>query len=134
MRFNQHTYKTTSERIGNLNWKIKLVDDYNKNLYDEGAKAKETSRQDGAFGITYAQDQTIYISKDMPTGNLKRTIRHELTHAAIYTYGYMVTKRKMDEEEICNFMEIQAEEICRLTNKIYKTLLPTYKQLKKVAA
>lgn len=134
MRLNQRTFKTANVKIGNLNWKVKLVNDYNKHLYDEGVSAKEVQRTDGAFGITDRQMQEIYVSKDMPTGNLKRTIRHELTHAVIYTYGLMASKRKLDEEEICNFMEIHSVEINRLTEKIYKKLYPVYKQLKKVEA
>ena len=122
MKFTNNVIKECNIRIGNLDWKVKLVDDKNKYLYDINANPKESNTSDAAMGMCYKNLCQIFISNNMTSGNMKRTITHELTHAILYTYGLLASKNDLDEEEICNFMEIHLEEIRKLRNYCCKEL------------
>lgn len=130
---NNVIYDKCKVRIGNLNWDVYLADDANKNLYDEDVNPKEVSCDDGAFGICRKNACKIYISNKLNEGNFIRTIRHEITHAVLYTYGFLADEAQMSEEEICCFMEIHLEEIRVLTNKIVRKLIPKFRELAKEA-
>ena len=130
IKFTNKYYATCNVVIGNLDWEIILTDDYCEKLYDEGENLKKLSLSDVAMGMCYKPDCQIFVSKNMSKKNLRRTIMHELTHAVIYTYGSMVSKDSLDEEEICNFMEIHLDEIQKLTDEAFKKLGPEYDKIK----
>lgn len=122
MKFNDIILKSCTVKIGNLSWNINVVDECNKYLYDLSADCKESNTNDAAMGMCYKNLCSIFISKDMSKGNFKRTIIHELTHAVLYTYGFLASRNELDEEEMCNFMEIHLDEIKRLSSYCYKAL------------
>lgn len=122
MTFNDEIIKTCNIKIGNLTWKINLVNERNRNLYDLYADPKESDTRDAAMGMCYKNLCSIFISNDMTDQNMKRTITHELTHAILYTYGLLASRNELDEEEICNFMEIHLDEIRRLSSYCFKKL------------
>lgn len=122
MTFNEEILESCNVKIGNLNWSINLVNEKNKYLYDLSAGPKESNTSDAAMGMCYKNLCSIFISKDMTKDNMKRTITHEITHAVLYTYGLLASTNELDEEEICNFMEIHLDEIKRLTNHCHKIL------------
>ena len=80
-----------------------------------------SNEDENVFGITYFDKQTIYVRVDgISLKLLKRTCRHELCHATLFSYGFQ--PNSMDEEAICNFVETYLPCIERNTNKAYKKL------------
>lgn len=80
---------------------------------------------DVVFGITNFGTLDIYLVKEgIHNDVFKRTIRHELTHAYLNSYGFIGDD--MNEEYICNFVEAYAEEICEQTNAIFDELTRIY--------
>ena len=129
VNFTDIDYATADINIGNLNWKVTLTDNYCSKLYDPDDNVKKIKLSDVAMGRCWKTLCHIYVTKDMAEGNLRRTIMHEITHAVIYTYAMMVSSDAMDEEEICNFMEIHCDKIRDLTEQAYKVIHPKFVEL-----
>ena len=99
-------------KINDYNWKIEVVD-----ADDERLKIDN----DEIFGLTNFKELKIFLVKEgMNKEVFKRTLRHELTHAYINSYGFI--GYEMNEEYICNFVETYAEKIVEDTNYIYNEL------------
>ena len=70
------------------------------------------------FGLTVYASLTIFVrAEDVSRDVLRRTITHELVHAAIYSYGY--DGSSMNEEAIANFFECFGEEIMNDSDFVY---------------
>lgn len=100
-------------RIGNIVWKVFGVERDNEKL--------ESDEGETVMGITYFQEAEIYICvENTSTDVLLRTIQHELCHAALFSRGF--TASSMDEEDICNFFEANAMDLCEKALDIFKEL------------
>lgn len=100
-------------RIGNIAWKVFGVERDNEKL--------ESDEGETVMGITYFQEAEIYICvENTSTDVLLRTIQHELCHAALFSRGF--TASSMDEEDICNFFESNAMDLCEKALDIFKEL------------
>ena len=82
-------------------------------------KLEITENEENVCGITHFSEGEIYINKDISDYLIKRTIRHELTHAFLFSYG-MGQYEEFSEENVCDFVETYGEDIVEMTNYIYK--------------
>lgn len=96
--------------INGVKWQIKFVSPFNSNLYtSSGAKA---------LGCCDNCNKIIYINKYLNPIQLKIVLRHELTHAVIYSYDIFMSCQ--EEEKIAYVISYYGEEIIDLTKQIYK--------------
>ena len=120
MRTNDEIYDTTTVTIGNIIWNVRLVARENPHMFGRAEITDETTVDDGAYGITYFETSEIYIARGLSPQLLRRTITHELTHAALFTYNYCVREAEVIDEQVCEFMENALDQIYNNTEKIYK--------------
>lgn len=100
-------------RIGNISWSVYAVNRDSEKL--------QRSDDEAVMGITYFQEAEIYICTERTSADiLRRTILHELCHAALFSRGF--TPSGMDEEDICNFFESNAIELCAKAQEVYNAL------------
>ena len=100
--------------------KIKIkINDIFWTVYGVEADSEELDFEDEVvFGLTKFSTSEIFVqNEEMNTEVVYRTIRHELTHAFLYSYGY--DGSSMDEEAIANFVECFAESIVNDARKIF---------------
>ena len=77
---------------------------------------------DVVFGITKFASAEIYVqNENMSEDIIYRTLKHELCHAYLYSYGFIADS--MDEEDICNFLECYGERLVRDAKRIYNNYL-----------
>lgn len=98
--------------INNISWKIKLVSPNHPKL----------KRQDQTFALGSCDntDNTIYISEYVPNYKLKKVLCHEITHAAMFSYGVNLN---IDQEEvIADLIATYGDEIIAITNKIFSKI------------
>lgn len=79
-------------------------------------------RSDGSrtIGVTDSSTHIIHIDETLHGKLLKKVLCHELTHAAIFSYG--VELDLMQEELLADLIATYGEEIITITNKIFKKL------------
>lgn len=79
-------------------------------------------RSDGSrtIGMTDNLTKIIYIDETLHGKKLRKVLCHELTHAAIFSYG--VELDIMQEELLADLIATYGEEIINITNKIFKKL------------
>lgn len=93
-------------RINDLIWNIETVDESSDHLKIDDPN----SSFDSAYGITDAENLTIYLQREKLDSQLyMRYMIHELTHAYILSYG--IDADNMKEEDICLFMQSHATNI-----------------------
>ena len=64
--------------------------------------------------------RTIYINENIQGSLLKKVLCHEITHAAMFSYGVDLS---LDQEElIANLISTYGDEIIYITNKIFSKL------------
>lgn len=85
-------------------WTIEFVNKDNKSLK-------------GCDGMTYLNELTIFIRKDVNKQMIRSILRHELTHAILCVQGRWYQK-KFDKEELCEFIAFQTPTIYQLTKQI----------------
>ena len=98
--------------INGIYWEIKKVSPNHPKLL----------RQNGTFALASCDNDTknIYISDNVPQYKLQKVLCHEITHAAMFSYGvYMTTDQ---EELIADLIATYGEEIIFITNKIFKKI------------
>ena len=101
-------------RIGNISWSVYAVDRDSEKLQRDDDEA--------VMGITYFQEAEIYICTERTNADiLRRTILPELCHAALLSRGF--TPSGMDEEDICNFFESNAIDLCAQAGIVYNALI-----------
>lgn len=99
--------------INNIYWKISFVPPNFPLL----------QRPDGSFSIGSCDNlvKTIFLSEDLSGDLLKKVLCHELTHAAMFSYG---VKLSIEQEElIADLISTYGEEIIYTTNKIFTRLI-----------
>lgn len=72
--------------INNIYWQIKMVPQNNPILI--------TSDGGYTYGVCDNYTKTIYLSEDLTGNFLKKVLCHELTHAAMFSYGVDLTVDK----------------------------------------
>ena len=92
-------------KINNLEYTIEEVDEIGKS--DDG----------GTYSgqIDYI-DQKILILKRLSKEQKKNTLRHELTHAFLWAYGF-AQMESLHYETICDFVGIYSEQIVKIANE-----------------
>lgn len=101
-------------KINDVKWTI-----YKCKKDDEALKIDENSI---IFGITKFSTASIFVrTEEMNEDIIYRTLKHELAHAYIYSFGFVGDD--MHEENICNFIESHAENIVNDAKKIFKEFL-----------
>lgn len=98
--------------INNVKWNIKFVPSLHPMLY----------RSDGSItvGTCDNETRTIYIDSTLSGQFLKKVLCHELTHAAMFSYGIELSIEQ--EELLADLIATYGEEIILITNKIFKKL------------
>lgn len=89
---------------------------YSINWAEESDLTKDTN-----FGFVDYQLNAIAISPKLSSDTRKEIVRHEITHAYIYTYGFC-QKESYSEEELANFIEKYGEDIyndCQRITEFY---------------
>ena len=98
--------------INNETWYIEFVPFYSPLL----------QRSDSSMSIAMCDDRTktIYISNQIQGSFLKKVLCHEITHAAMFSYGINLT---IDQEELlADLIATYGDEIIYTTNKIFQKL------------
>lgn len=76
-------------------------------------------RSDGSATIGCCDDidKTIYIFKDLNREMFKKVLCHELTHAAMFSYGIYMDI--MQEEIVADLIATYGQEIINKTNEVF---------------
>lgn len=98
--------------INGITWYLKFVP-HNSDIL---------MRSDGSrtIGVTDNTTRIIYIDETLRGRLLKKVLCHELTHAAIFSYG--IELDLMQEELLADLIATYGQEILVITNKIFKKL------------
>ena len=98
--------------INGIDWKVKLV----------SSNHPKIKRRNGstALGSCDSTDRTIYISEQVPAFKLKKVLCHEITHAAMFSYG---VEMNLDQEELlADLIATYGEEVIDVTNRIFSRI------------
>ena len=90
-------------KINNLTYDIVEVDEFeqDKNL----------------IGLTDYKNQKIFLLKSLSNEQKLLTLKHELTHAFLWAYGFGPIVHKLSNETVCDFVAIYSKEINNLAEK-----------------
>ena len=96
-------------RINGILWTIKFCSPNHPKL----------QRLDGSFALGCCDNstKTIYISDAVPIRKLKKVLCHEVTHAAMFSYGVIIDLNQ--EEVIADLIATYGSEIIAVTNRIF---------------
>lgn len=97
--------------INGIRWRIRFVSPSNSNLITSSGKQ--------ALGCCDNERKIIYVSRMLNPIELKIVLRHELTHAIIYSYDIYMSRK--EEEKVAHVVSYYGEEIIKLTNQIIKS-------------
>ena len=95
-----------------LMWQVELADAHSPELIADGGPCR---------GTTWCGHQRIYISNELTPDCAVRVIRHEVTHAYIWS-TQMSLPKTFDEEYICDFVAMWAPQILAASKRIFNTL------------
>lgn len=89
-------------------WRVMFVSPFHSKL----------RRSDGERSIGVCDDDTkiIYISYEVPDRKLKKVLCHEITHAAMFSYGVELSIQQ--EEVLADLIATYGQEIVRITNTL----------------
>ena len=110
-------------KINNRNWRIieasQAVIKGKQNLRraNEDENTKSIDRR--YFGITYFDEQTIYLDEDLPNDLKRTTLIHELTHCFIANYITHQDKT-FDEEMVADIVSNSYDIITEIINKYFQ--------------
>jgi len=93
-------------KINNLDWQIKTTTDFDENL----------------FGRTDYDTLTIYISEKVCKQTQEATLKHEITHAFLHSFGFMY-KDNFTREDVCEFVSHNLETLLSLFKTAMEELL-----------
>lgn len=97
--------------VNGIYWKIKYTYDVNELRRDNGTIA---------LGVCVRNKLTIYIYKGLSYNLQNKVLIHEITHAYIFSYGYMITEE--EEELICEIVSEYGENIIKDSKKILEKI------------
>lgn len=88
-------------KINNSKWSIKFVDE---------ATINNEMKQEGVLGVTNYKTQEILLLENQ--ANIKKTLKHELTHVWLYEYGHSQDDDSTyGHEDICEIVASSNEFI-----------------------
>lgn len=98
--------------INGVVWLLKFVPETDSML----------KRRDGSFalGMCDGNLKTIFIEEKLHGRQLKKVLCHELTHAAMFSYGVDLTLEQ--EEIVADLIATYGEEIIQMTNQLFHKL------------
>ena len=98
--------------INNIYWKLSFV----------SPDFPLLQRESGDFSIGACDNltRTIYINQFLRGQKLKKVLAHEITHAAMFSYGVNLSYQQ--EELIADLISTYGEQIVFITNKIFNKL------------
>ena len=98
--------------INNIYWKLTFVEPNYPLLIN----------YDGDYSIGACDNltRTIYINNTLTGNLLKKVLCHQLTHAAMFSYGVALSLQQ--EELVADLISTYGEEIIYTTNKIFVRL------------
>ena len=79
-------------------------------------------RSNGSLSIGACDNATkkIYLNENLRGEQLKKVLCHEITHAAMFSYGVNLTIEQ--EELVADLIATYGEEIIDVTNRIFKKI------------
>lgn len=104
-------YAGKLEIIGQ-DWEIFTADSHDPELIADGRSCN---------GTTWYGHFKIFLSNELRGSRLLRTIKHELTHAVIYSSQCDIPEA-FSEEQVCEIMAIYGELIMKAAEMIYGTV------------
>ena len=98
--------------INNVYWKLAFVN----------ADFPLLRKSDGFFSIGACDNltRTIYINNTLTGKLLKKVLCHQLTHAAMFSYGILLSYQQ--QELVADLISSYGDEIVYITNKIFAHL------------
>lgn len=98
--------------INNVYWKLTFV----------SPDFPLLQRESGEYTIGACDNltRTIYINETLTGKLLKKVLCHEITHAAMFSYGVDLTIEQ--EQLIADLISTYGDEIVYITNKIFNKL------------
>lgn len=98
--------------INNIIWRVVKTSAYHPKLY----------RSDGSLSIGACDNttKTIYLNENLSGDKLKKVLCHEITHAAMFSYGVTLTIEQ--EELLADLIATYGEEIIDVTNRIFRKI------------
>lgn len=99
-------------RINGCNWRVAFVPGNSRKLI----------RQDGSrtIGMCDCNDMAIYLFDGLHGALLKKVMLHEVTHAAIFSYGVYMDLEQ--EELFCDLLSTYGEEIIDVVDGFFSAL------------
>ena len=99
-------------KINNITWEIFTVP-YN---------SPELRKPDGtfAYGMCDKWTTTIYVSDELYGEFFKKVLCHEITHAAMFSYGIDLSYE--EEELIADLISSYGAEVIDITNRMFNTI------------
>lgn len=88
-------------KINNFEYKLYFVE-----WNDEKLKIEDN---DYRSGMTYFKEKEIYIANNLKKDSYNYTLKHELTHAIIDSYGFL--QIQWDDEIVADFMAIYSKTL-----------------------
>ncbi len=98
--------------INNIYWKLSFV--------SPDFPLLERKSGGSSIGAWDNLTRTIYINQNLQGKLLKKVLCHELTHAAMFSYGVDLSLQQ--EELVADLISTYGEEIIFITNKIFNKL------------
>ena len=95
-------YIDTTVRINEINWTVHTEDTGNTSI-----------------GLTDYRSLDITVEASLPYEAMYRTLKHELTHAIIYSYG-LDQIGKFNQEVVCDFMANYSDMLNSLTQNVLR--------------
>ena len=93
-------------KINNIIWQVFIDKDLSSDL----------------LGLTSDNEYTIRLSQTLTKQAFKPTTIHELVHAFLYSYGFKL-KKEFTDEDVCEFISMNIEQILEKYKKIENELL-----------
>ena len=98
--------------LNGVEWELVLTSPIHPKLF----------RSDGTLSIGACDNDThtVYINENLQGPRLKKVLAHEITHAAMFSYGVTLT---LDQEELlADLLATYGEEIIATTNKVFRKM------------
>lgn len=99
--------------INNQSWSILLV----------SSNHPELQRSDGSWSIGACDNNLhiIFLNEHLNDVMLQKVLCHEITHAAMFSYGVILTEDQ--EELIADIIATYGQEIIYITNKVFARMI-----------
>jgi hypothetical protein len=98
--------------INGIGWVVKFVPPTHPMLL--------TDKGTFTLGCCSNDTKTIYISRILSERKMRKVLCHEITHAAMFSYGVELT---YDQEElIADIIATYGNEVIAVTNKVFRKI------------